>query len=62
MSPERRQEVITHLQSIGLVDMPPPEMTEIEASWLLATKNKKVAGGLLDKMAMSRDTQGKLPQ
>ncbi|KKM18275.1 hypothetical protein LCGC14_1667290, partial [marine sediment metagenome] len=58
--PEHRQKVIAHLQTIGLVEMPPPEMTEIESGLLLATKSKKVAGDLLDKMAMSRDTQGKM--
>lgn len=60
ISPERRQKVIEHLQTIGLVDMPPPEMTEIEANMVLGCKSKKVAGNLLDKMAISKDTQGKM--
>ena len=60
VSPERRQEVITHLQNMQVQEKPPENMTETEAGLLLECKRSDKAGRRLDVMAMGRDTQGKM--
>ncbi|KKK93471.1 hypothetical protein LCGC14_2692540, partial [marine sediment metagenome] len=60
VSPEKRQEVIKHLQDILVRDMPPPEMTEIEAGQLLDCKRSDKANRLLDAFALGRDRQRKM--
>ncbi len=57
VSPEKRQEVIKHLQDILVRDMPPPDMTEIEAGQLLECKRSDKANRLLDAFALGRDKQ-----
>jgi len=60
VSPERREQVIAHLQGITVQERPPQNMTEIEAGLLLACKQGAKANRVLDTMATHRDTQGKI--
>ena len=58
--PERREQIIAHLQEINVQERPPQNMTEIEAGLLIACKQGAKANRILDTMATHRDTQGKI--